>query len=419
MAGGILEPGAHRAAGIVDDGAVIAAMLRVESEWARILQEGGAASAEQADAITGACERLAGGASGGVDAAVLAESAESAGNPVVPLVSTLRAAVAEQDPAAADRVHRGLTSQDVLDTALMLVARDAAARIAAELRSIAESLAGHARAHETTVMTGRTLTQPAVPITFGLKAARWLSGVLDGLDAVTAARDGLPVQCGGAAGTLSLAGILVADPLDAESELARRLRLADPGVPWHTVRTPITRLGDALATACQGLGVVAADVATLSRPEIGELHEGGGGGRGGSSTMPHKRNPVLSVLIRSAALRAPHQAATLHSAAGQAVDERPDGAWHAEWPALQDLLTTTMTASAQAAVLAAELAVDTAAMERNVRTFADGLLAEPRGIPAGLPSGPPPASPGEYLGAARSITQRVLDRFAHTIEGGN
>jgi 3-carboxy-cis,cis-muconate cycloisomerase len=316
---------------------------------------------------------------------------------VVPLLRRLRAAL-EGDVAAF--VHRGLTSQDVLDTALVLLARDALTRIGDDLAATAHALAGLAERHRATVMAGRTLTQHAVPVTFGLKAARWLDGVLDAGGRVDEVLAALPVQCGGAAGTLSLAGELTDQPLVAAEAFADELGLRWPGIPWHTNRTPVTRDGEARVTASDANGVVAADVATMSRPEIGELREPVSAGRGGSSTMPHKRNPVLSVLIRSVALQAPMLGAQLHLAAGQAVDERPDGAWHAEWPALVRLLEAAVTAASQAAELTAGLDVDVARMEQLAAAVAGDLLAERGG--GGDPRG--------YLGSIDAFIDTVLAR---------
>ncbi|MBJ8345131.1 lyase family protein [Antrihabitans sp. YC2-6] len=394
----LLTPGSHRAGSLVDDEAVVTALLRVEVAWAVALSEVGAATAAQSEAIAKAVVDWR------PDLAALITETEAAGNPVVPLVRALRSAVA--DPAARALVHRGLTSQDVLDTALILVARDALRRIRTDLVTTAQTLGHLAREHGDSVMPGRTLTQYAVPITFGLKAAQWLAGVLDALELATDSLTGLPVQCGGAAGTLALTNELTDDPSAAVAAFARALELADPGVPWHTTRTAVTRLGHALVTVCDALGVIAADVLVLSRPEIAEVREGAVEGRGGSSTMPHKRNPVLSVLMRSAALQAPLLGAQLHLAAAQAVDERPDGAWHSEWNALRTLLELTVTAAAQSAELIAGLEVDVDAMAHHVAEAADDLLAE-RG------SG---GEPSTYLGSAGAFTDRVLDRLTATLE---
>ena len=185
-----------------------------------------------------------------------------------------------------------------------------------------------------------------------------------------------PAQLGGAGGTLAsfveLYGAGVAAELPAA--FAAELALAVPDAPWHTTRWPVTELGDALVQAIDAVGVIATDVATLGRTEIGELSEGVGGG---SSAMPQKQNPAASVLIRSAALRAPQLGATLHLAAAFAVDERPDGAWHAEWPALRELLRLALGATGTAARLVAGLQVDADAVARNLAQT-DGLIVAER-----------------------------------------
>ena len=174
-------------------------------------------------------------------------------------------------------------------------------------------------------------------------------------------------------------------------------------MPWHTRRTPVTRLGDVLVEVCDALGVIASDVLLLGRPEVAEVRELPTAGRGGSSTMPHKQNPVLAVLVRSAALQAPQLAAQLHQCAAQSVDERPDGAWHAEWPALQRLLSLAVKAAAQAAELMLSLHVDPTAMRRRVEAAADKLLAERRRVQPGTPS--------SYLGLANAFVDAALQRF--------
>jgi 3-carboxy-cis,cis-muconate cycloisomerase len=366
-------PGSYRAAGLVDDAALVRAMLEVEVAWARVLGT---------PISLGSWVPL-------LDPAEV----EAAGNPVLPLVSALRSQVSGP-------VHTGLTSQDVLDTALMLLARGVLSRTSADLGRVASALARLADEHRSSVMAGRTLTQFAVPITFGLKAARWLVGVLDALDELDVVSRGLPVQCGGAAGTLSRAASVV-DPVAAASAFAGYLGLAWPGLPWHTYRAPVTRLGDALVRTCDALGVMAADLLTLGRPELGEVREGAVAGRGGSSTMPHKRNPVLSVLVNSAALQAPQLGAQLHLCSARAVDERPDGAWHAEWPALRSLLELAAVAAAQSAELVEGLEVHADVMADRAAEAAGELLAE-RGGGTDVSS---------YLGAAESFVDEVLKRW--------
>jgi 3-carboxy-cis,cis-muconate cycloisomerase len=346
---GLLRPGAHRATGVADDAAVLSALLRVEVAWARALAAAGVVSEAEAAKVAEAAVGL------DIDLDALALAAEGAGNPVVPLIELLRNAAGD----AAGAVHHGLTSQDVLDTALVLLAREAVARLRADLILSGDALVGLARTHRDDIAVARTLTQWAVPTTFGLRAAQWLAGVTDAilqLDALA-----FPVQYGGAAGTRALLGDRV-----SSSALVAELGLAQADLPWHTRRAAITAIGDALTTAADALGVIAADVLLLGRPEIAEVRESAAVGRGGSSTMPHKQNPVLSVLVHAAAQQAPGLAAQLHLAAAGAVDERPDGAWHTEWPALSRLLELAVTAGSQAAELVAGLQVDVAAMAARV-----------------------------------------------------
>jgi 3-carboxy-cis,cis-muconate cycloisomerase len=396
---GLLEPGAHRVTHLVDDDAVAAAMVAVEVAWVRAVSAGGGLP----EALVSIVSATAAGWR--PDVAELAAAAEAGGTPVLPLVGQLRKVVAERDGTAAEAVHRGLTSQDVLDTALMLVARDVLEAVDADLSRSARALGRLAEDHRDTILVGRTLTQHAVPITFGLKAARWLEGVLDAAERVASVQAALPAQCGGAAGTLSLAAELVADPLRAAQRFADELGLIWPGAPWHTQRGPVTRLGDALVGVTDALGLIAADVALMARPELGEVREPGGEGRGASSTMPHKRNPVLSVLVKAAALQAPLLGAQLHLAAAQAVDERPDGAWHAEWPALGRLLGLAATASAQAAEVLEGLEVDSEAMRRRVEAVAEDLVTErPQ-------DGQAVVSPHEYLGAAGTFVDHAIARL--------
>lgn len=398
---GLLAPGRHRANGITDDAAIVAAMLAVEVAWSRAQAAVGILDKAQADSVALAATHLR------PDTVALATAGEQIGNPVLAVVQLLRSAV--PDSQAATMLHRGLTSQDVLDTALVLVAREALDHIRASLLGAVDHLAHLATTHRGAVMTGRTLAQAAVPITFGFKAAHWLHGLLDALDVVQRVRASLPVQVGGAAGTLSLAGTMVQSPQLLVENLARDLDLYAPCASWHTRRTPVTGVTDALVTVTDALGVIGADVALLSRPEFGELAESADAGRGGSSTMPGKRNPVLSVLVRAAALQAPMLAASVHVAAGQMVDERPDGAWHAEWPPYRSLLTLAVTAASQGAELLAGLQVNTEAMAARVASNRDVLLSERYGAAADVPAD---ADPRDYLGNADAVIDSALNRAA-------
>jgi len=303
----------------------------------------------------------------------------------------------------------GLTSQDVVDSALMLCAREAVTRLRAALRDQIGCLAQLAETHRTTPMVARTLTQHAVPTTFGLKAAGWLTNVLDAYDDVAALV--LPVQLGGAAGTMAGAvelGSGLHEPVELVHRMTRdfaaRLGLA-PSTPWHTSRATVTRLGDASVRCTDAWGRIANDVLTLSRPEIGELSEGTGGG---SSTMPHKANPVLSTLVRRAALTTPQLAATLHLAAAEAVDERSSGPWHAEWPTLRTLLRRAVVAGDQTRDLLGGLCVHSDRMLETLAAAREGVHAEQRSL-AELTGGAPRE---DYLGASAAFVEAPLARAA-------
>lgn len=392
-------PGDERAGSLFSGPALLDAMCRVEAAWLAALVDGRVAGPEARDDLAGLV--------GPDDVALVSTGAEAGGNPVIPLLGLLRERLRARNPAAADWLHKGLTSQDVLDSALMRCAGDLLERLRGEHSDQISGLAELIGRHRGTLMAGRTLTQHAVPITFGLKAAQWLTGVLDAAEDLAALT--LPAQFGGAAGTLAgavelarLAGL--PDPPSRANELASRAARdlgLRAGPPWHTARAPVTRLGDALVGATDAWGRIAADVLTLSRPEIGELAEGTGGG---SSTMPHKANPVLSVLVRRAALAAPQEAARLHLAAADARDERPDGAWHLEWSALATLGRHTATAAGQTTELLRGLRVFPDRMAATARSSADALLAERRSLA--------PSATGDYLGATDLIIDAVLDRSA-------
>jgi len=402
----LLWPGDERAGELFGDSAFLAAMAQVEEAWLDALVGAGIAP-------RGARAALASLAGAG-DVAALADGAEAGGNPVIGFVRLLRGRLGEGESAR--WLHRGLTSQDTLDTALVLCLRDCVDRIELELGRQAGALARLAREHRGTLMAGRTLTQHAVPLTFGLKAATWLSGLIDAADALRRARTSLPAQLGGAAGTLSAvvelaAGRGLADPVATAREVVAVAAAAldlPAATPWHTARGPLTSTADALVGCADVWGHVAGDVALLGRPEIGELGEPSVEGRGGSSTMPHKANPVLSLLIRRHALAAPTLAATLHGAAASYVDERPDGAWHAEWDTLRTLGRRSVVAASQTTELLDGLRVDTDRMRATALASYDGLHAEQLSM-AALVDG---SAAGDYLGAADAIIDTTLARAA-------
>ena len=339
-------PAGSPVASATGDRAYLRALLDAEAALTRAQAALGLAPAGAAAAVTEAA-----GDPARFDARSLAERARGGGNPVIPLVADLTGAVGEE---YGPYVHRGATSQDIMDTATMLVAARTLDLLLPDLTRTERALALLAAEHRDTAMPGRTLTQHAVPTTFGLKAAGWRALVLDARDRVAAVRDTLPAQLGGAAGTLAAFGAYgTPDPTALPAVYARELGLRAPLLPWHTLRTPVADLAGALAFAAGALGKIAADVLTLARTEIGEVAEGGGGG---SSAMPHKANPVRSTLIAAAARRAPQLAAVLYGSLS-AEDERPAGAWHAEWEPLRDLLRLAGGAARDAAELAEGLQV--------------------------------------------------------------
>ncbi|MET0899868.1 MAG: 3-carboxy-cis,cis-muconate cycloisomerase [Mycobacterium sp.] len=391
-------PGDHRAGDLMSDAALLAALVAVENAWLSVLVDAAVAPpAARTDLIALISPE---------DAEAIAEGAERDGNPVTGLVALLRDRTA--DPAAR-WLHRGLTSQDVLDTALLLCLRDALGTVRAQLTAQVQTLVGLVEIHRDTPMLARTLAQPALPSTAGMKFAGWLSATLDAADTV-ATLPALPVQAGGAAGTMAAATEL-AGSADAAVQLtdalARVLNLS-PAPPWHTARSTITRHGDAFVTCCDTWGHVANDIITGSRGEIGELTEGSGGG---SSTMPHKVNPVLSILLRRNALTAPALGATLHAASAASVDERADGGWHAEWATLRTLTRRTVVAASQASDLLTGLQVHTDRAHVNLTT-AHGLLAEQHTMSelASRPAGP------TYLGAADHLIDAALYRARHHLK---
>jgi 3-carboxy-cis,cis-muconate cycloisomerase len=363
----------------VSDDAWLAAMLDAERALAAAEARVGVLSQEEADAVAQACR-------GRFDAGALAEEGRRVGNPVEPLVRALR--------GSAERAHWGATSQDVLDTAAALVARDAGTLVLAELDGLARACADLAERHRETVMAGRTLLQQAVPTTFGLKAASWLVGVVHARARLEPALR-LPAQLGGAAGTLAALGDRGLEVLHAYAE---EVDLPEPVVPWHTRRLPIAELGGALAVASGFVGKIALDVALLAQTEVGEVREPADGG---SSTMPHKRNPVGSTLARACALRARAGAGLLVAALDQ-EHERAAGAWHAEWGALSDALALTGAAASWMRETLEGLEVDAERMRENIG--ADTLSEAQRfGIDA--------AAPEDYLGSAGAFVDRALDFY--------
>jgi 3-carboxy-cis,cis-muconate cycloisomerase len=372
----LFVPAAFREA--VSDAAWLRAMLDAERALAAAEARVGVITQEVADAVVAAC-------GGDFDLDALVDEGRRVGNPVEPLVRALR----EHAPYA----HWGATSQDILDTATALVARDATGLIAQELDGVAEQCAQLAERHRDTVMAARTLLQQAVPTTFGLKAANWLVGVVQARERLLAAR--LPAQLGGAAGTLAALGDRGIAVLHAYAD---ELDLPEPVIPWHTRRLPLAELGAALSVAAGYAAKIALDVTLLAQTEVGEVREAADGG---SSTMPHKRNPVGSTLARACALRAQGAASVLMVSLTQ-EHERAAGAWHAEWGALSDALALTGGAAASLHRALDGLEVDADRMRANIRreTLSE---AERFGIDA--------EAPEDYLGSAATFVDRALEFY--------
>lgn len=395
------------------DVAYVRALLDAETALVRAQEALGRAPAGTADTVASAAADAT-----RFDPRSLALRARSGGNPVIPLAADLTAAVAERSEKAAAHVHRGATSQDILDTAAMLVTSGALRLILADLDRTSAALALMAAEHRDTPMAGRTLTQHAVPTTFGLKAAGWRSLVLDARDRTAAVLDSLPVQLGGAAGTLAAfeAFAQAGNPggeehrapardsgLGLVAAYAEATGLSVPPLPWHTLRTPVADLAGALAFTAGALGKLAADVLVLTRTEIGEVSESTGGE---SSAMPHKANPARAVLIAAAARQVPALAGILYGALA-AEDERPPGAWHAEWQPLREALRTVGGAADAAAALAEGLRVHPGRMRANLGATGGLIVSERLTAVLAARMGRIPARTAVNEGAARAAREGI------------
>jgi 3-carboxy-cis,cis-muconate cycloisomerase len=354
---GVLARGPVREA--VSDRAWLQAMLDFEAALAASQARAGLFGTDVAEAIAAACRAQA------FDIDEIGREAADTGNPVVPVLRRLREAVGE---ATGGVVHHGATSQDVIDTAAMLVSKRAVGPLLQDICGAAQAAALLARAHRGTPMIGRTLLQHAVPITFGLKAAGWMVGLDTAADRLGDLRDSrMAVQFGGAAGTL--AGLDEKGP-EIVHRLAEELRLAEPVLPWHTERTRIAELGSGLGEAAGAIVKPALDVILMAQTEVGEVREGTPG-RGGSSAMEHKRNPIAAVSARACAMRAPGLVAELLAAMGH-EHERAAGPWHAEWRPLSDLLMSVGSAAAWLRDSLEHLEVDEKRMLENLERLGSG-----------------------------------------------
>ena len=361
----MLSSAAMRA--VCDDLAYLQHMLDFEAALARAEALVGAIPWTAVAPIEKACKAES------FEAAALAEAATRSGNLAIPLVKALTSAVAKGDPEAARYVHWGATSQDVIDTATMLTLR---AGIEALLADIGRAIAGFAalaRQHRNTPVVARTWLQHALPMPFGLKLAEYAAALHRSRGRLQRLRrESLALQFGGAAGTLAALGdkgLLVAE------KLAQELKLPLPDAPWHTHRDRIAEAASVLAILSGTCGKIARDVQLMMQTDVAEAFEPSGEGRGGSSTMPHKRNPVAAASALAAATMAPNLAATIFAA--QVGDhERSAGPWHAEWPTLPSLLLVTSGALAATVDIAEGLEVDAARMRANLDATGGLIMAE-------------------------------------------
>ena len=352
---------------ICDDVACLQNMLDFEAALARAEAAVGIIPASATGPIAAACKASA------FDLAALAEAATKSGNLAIPLVKALTSAVAKADAEAARYVHWGATSQDVIDTAAMLTLRAAIDALLADLDRAIAGFAGQARKHRHTAMVGRTWLQHALPMPFGLKLAEYAAALNRSRARLRRLRsETLALQFGGASGTLAALGDhgwRVAEKLAAELDLPL------PEAPWHTHRDRFAEAASVMAIIAGTCGKIARDVSLLMQTDVGEAFEPAGEGRGGSSTMPHKRNPVAAATALAAATMAPNLAATIFAAQVQ-DHERSAGPWHAEWPTLPNLLLVTSGGLAAIVDIAEGLEVDVARMRANLDTTHGLIMAE-------------------------------------------
>src|SRR3954454_150606 len=361
----MLSSAAMRA--VCDDAATLQHMLDFEAALARAEAAAGVIPASAAGAIASACKAEA------FELSALAEAATRSGNLAIPLVKALTAAVAKADTAAAGYVHWGATSQDVIDTAAMLTLR---AAIDALLGDIDHAIAGFAklaRQRRNTAVVARTWLQHALPMPFGLKLAEYAAALHRSRARLRRLRsEGLALQFGGAAGTLAALGD---KGLVVAAKLAEELKLPLPEAPWHAHRDRIAEAASVFAIVAGSCGKIARDVSLMMQTDVGEAFEPSGEGRGGSSTMPHKRNPVAAASALGAATMAPNLAATILAAQVQ-DHERSAGPWHAEWPTLPTLLLVTSGALAAIVDIAEGLEVDIDRMRTNLDATRGLIMAE-------------------------------------------
>jgi 3-carboxy-cis,cis-muconate cycloisomerase len=361
----MLSSAAMRA--ICDDVACLQNMLDFEAALARAEAAAGIIPDRATVPIAAGCKANA------FDLAALADAATKSGNLAIPLVKALTASVAKADAEAARYVHWGATSQDVIDTAAMLTLRAAIDALLADLDRAIAGFAKQARQHRHTAVVGRTWLQHALPMPFGLKLAEYAAALNRSRARLRRLRsETLALQFGGAAGTLAALG---QHGWRVAENLARELDLPLPEAPWHTHRDRFAEAASVMAIIAGSCGKIARDVSLMMQTDVGEAFEPSGEGRGGSSTMPHKRNPVAAATALAAATMAPNLAATIFAAQVQ-DHERSAGPWHAEWPTLPNLLLVTSGGLAAIVDIAEGLEVDAVRMRTNLDTTHGLIMAE-------------------------------------------
>ena len=361
----MLSSAAMRA--VCDDAAFLQNMLDFEAALARAEAATGVIPAAAGEVIADLCKAES------FDIAALADAATRSGNLAIPLVKALTAKVTACDAEAGRYVHWGTTSQDVIDTATMLMLRGGIDALLTDLTRAIKGFSRLALEHRTTAVIARTWLQHALPMPFGLKLAEYAAALARSRARLRRLRENaLALQFGGAAGTLAALGswgLTVAD------RLARELDLPLPEAPWHTHRDRIAEAASVFAIIAGSSGKIARDISLMMQTDVAEAFEPSGEGRGGSSTMPHKRNPVAAAIALGAATMAPNFAATIFAAQVQ-DHERSAGPWHAEWPTLPALMLVTSGALAAVVDIAEGLEVDVARMRANLDATSGLIMAE-------------------------------------------
>ena len=352
---------------LFSDRACLQGMLDFEAALARAEASAGVIPSPAATAITTKCKAEL------FDVAALSQGAKMAGNVAIPLVKALTALVSQDDQEAAHYVHWGATSQDVIDTGTVLQLRQALRLIETDVERLIAALANLATKHRSTLVAGRTWMQQALPTTFGCKVAGWLDAMVRHRQRLLQAMQRVSVlQFGGAVGTLAALG-----PRGQEvaKHLADELQLDLPELPWHSHGDRFAEVATTLSLCMGTLGKIARDISLHMQTELDEVREPSGEGRGGSSTMPHKRNPVVCVTILSAAIRVPGLVSTMLTALVQ-EEERGLGGWHAEWETLPEIVGLTASALNRMAQIVPNLEIDIARMTRNLEITQGLIYAE-------------------------------------------